>query len=91
MTVRAAWLPPTGQTRADTRLASSAQAAPAGPLTTQHGCTPGGLGLTGLTGADAMKCVIGTGRATVPRFTASRRSSVAPSTGYRATASAARA
>ncbi|GAA1152123.1 hypothetical protein F4556_004065 [Kitasatospora gansuensis] len=65
MTIRTAWLPPTGQTRADTRLALSALTTPGNALAVNHGCTPGGLTLTGLTGADGMKCRIGTGRAVV--------------------------
>ncbi|MER5862354.1 hypothetical protein [Kitasatospora sp. NPDC002040] len=65
MTIRTAWLPPTGQTRADTRLALSALITPGNALAANHGCTPGGLNLTGLTGPDGMKCRIGTGRALV--------------------------
>lgn len=65
MTIRTAWLPPTGQTRADTRLALSALGTPANSLAVNHGCTPGGLVLTGLTGPDGMRCRIGTGRAIV--------------------------
>ncbi|XUM04519.1 hypothetical protein ACQ86F_15465 [Streptomyces venezuelae ATCC 10712] len=68
MTVRAAWLHSTGQTREDTRLALSALLTPNGqsaaetPLRSRPGIVPGGLVLTGTA---AMQCSIGTGRAVV--------------------------
>ncbi|MFE0649160.1 hypothetical protein ACFVZH_11275 [Streptomyces sp. NPDC059534] len=68
MTVRAAWLLPTGQTREDTRLALAALLTPSGqspeetPLRSRPGILPGGFVLTG---AAAMQCTIGTGRAIV--------------------------
>lgn len=69
MTVRAAWLLPTGQTREDTRLA------PVGPMTaeseirTRDGVLPGGNPFAA-TGAGAMTLQIGTGRAYVQGTTA---------------------
>ncbi|MFE7602488.1 hypothetical protein [Streptomyces sp. NPDC057494] len=68
MTVRAAWLHSTGQTREDTRIALSALLTPNGqsaaetPLRSRPGIVPGGLVLTG---TSAMQCSIGTGRAVV--------------------------
>ncbi|MFE6100716.1 hypothetical protein ACFVQ4_12200 [Streptomyces laurentii] len=68
MTVRAAWLQSSGQTREDTRIALSALLTPNGqsaaetPLRSRPGIVPGGLALTG---SGAMSCVIGTGRAVV--------------------------
>ncbi|MFG2111549.1 hypothetical protein ACGFRB_02730 [Streptomyces sp. NPDC048718] len=68
MTVRAAWLQSTGQTREDTRMALSALLTPSGqsaaetPLRSRPGIVPGGLVLTGTA---AMQCVIGTGRAVI--------------------------
>ncbi|MEU2075573.1 hypothetical protein [Streptomyces sp. NPDC013489] len=68
MTVRAAWLHPTGQTREDTRIALSALLTPNGqsaaetPLRSRPGIVPGGLVLTG---TSAMECSVGTGRAVV--------------------------
>ncbi|MFF0556154.1 hypothetical protein [Streptomyces sp. NPDC004266] len=68
MTVRAAWLQSTGQTREDTRLALAALLTPNGqsaaetPLRSRPGIVPGGLVLTG---TSAMQCSIGTGRAVI--------------------------
>ncbi|MEU3060032.1 hypothetical protein [Streptomyces subrutilus] len=68
MTVRAAWLTPTGQTREDTRVALSALLTPNGqadadiPLKARGGIVPGGFALTP---ASAMQCAVGTGRALV--------------------------
>ncbi|MFD4868770.1 hypothetical protein [Streptomyces sp. NPDC058412] len=68
MTVRAAWLTPTGQTREDTRITLSALLTPNGqtdaniPLKSRGGIIPGGLLLTPVA---AMQCSIGTGRAVV--------------------------
>ncbi|WP_137993962.1 hypothetical protein [Streptomyces vilmorinianum] len=68
MTVRAAWLQPTGQTREDTRLTLAALLTPSGqsagetPLRSRPGILPGGFVLTGTA---PMQCVIGTGRAIV--------------------------
>ncbi|MFD9243560.1 hypothetical protein ACFV0D_16800, partial [Streptomyces sp. NPDC059556] len=68
MTVRAAWLHPTGQTREDTRIALSALLTPNGqsaaetPLRSRPGIVPGGLVLTG---TSPMECSVGTGRAVV--------------------------
>ncbi|MFJ1708579.1 hypothetical protein [Kitasatospora sp. NPDC088346] len=64
MTVRAAWLPPAGQTRADTRAAPIGTMTPAGPTTTAPGVIPGGDPLT-LTGTAAMQAQLGIGRAVV--------------------------
>jgi hypothetical protein len=69
MTVTAAWLSPTGQTRQDTRLTLSglltvnASAAENVPLKARGGIVPGGFALTGGTGT--MTFTIGTGRAFV--------------------------
>jgi len=66
MTVRAAWLQPTGQTREDTRLTLAALLTPSGasaqetPLRSRPGILPGGFVLTP---TGAMECAIGTGRA----------------------------
>ncbi|GAA4905307.1 hypothetical protein ACFPM3_30230 [Streptomyces coeruleoprunus] len=62
MTVRTAWLLPTGQTREDTRLATSALLTPTGDLTSRQGIVPGGFVLTGVS---AMQCAIGAGRAVI--------------------------
>ncbi|MEU4272975.1 hypothetical protein [Streptomyces sp. NPDC026092] len=68
MTVTAAWLTATGQTREDTRLALAALLTPSGqsaeetPLRSRPGIVPGGFVLTGTA---PMECVIGTGRAIV--------------------------
>ncbi|MFB7865136.1 MULTISPECIES: hypothetical protein [unclassified Streptomyces] len=68
MTVRAAWLTPTGQTREDTRLTLAALLTPSGqspeetPLRSRPGIVPGGFVLTGTA---PMQCTIGTGRAIV--------------------------
>ncbi|MGW5420306.1 hypothetical protein [Streptomyces sp. NPDC003943] len=68
MTVRAAWLQSTGQTREDTRIALSALLTPssgsatAPPLRSRPGIVPGGFALTG---DSAMQCTIGTGRAVI--------------------------
>ncbi|MFF4738775.1 hypothetical protein ACFY2W_23260 [Streptomyces sp. NPDC001262] len=64
MTVRAAWLPPTGQTRADTRLAPLGVMAPEGELVTRAGVIAGGTPLTA-TGVGPMQVQISTGRAIV--------------------------
>ncbi|WP_328943077.1 hypothetical protein OG259_17335 [Streptomyces sp. NBC_00250] len=68
MTVRAAWLQPTGQTREDTRLTLAALLTPSGqsaeetPLRSRPGIVPGGFVLAAST---PMQCTIGTGRAIV--------------------------
>ncbi|MFD5323914.1 hypothetical protein [Streptomyces sp. NPDC127092] len=68
MTVRAAWLQSTGQTREDTRLTLAALLTPSGqsadetPLRSRPGILPGGFLLTS---ASPMQCTIGTGRAIV--------------------------
>ncbi|MEV6326391.1 hypothetical protein [Streptomyces sp. NPDC051909] len=68
MTVRAAWLQSTGQTREDTRLTLAALLTPSGqsaeetPLRSRPGILPGGFVLTE---AGPMQCTIGTGRAIV--------------------------
>ncbi|MFD0370511.1 hypothetical protein [Streptomyces sp. NPDC059071] len=68
MTVRAAWLQSTGQTREDTRLTLAALLTPSGqsaeetPLRSRPGILPGGFVLTG---AAPMQCTIGTGRAII--------------------------
>ncbi|MET9432962.1 hypothetical protein [Streptomyces sp. NPDC006551] len=68
MTVRAAWLQPTGQTREDTRLTLAALLTPSGqtpeetPLRSRPGVVPGGFVLTGNA---PMQCTIGTGRAVI--------------------------
>ncbi|MEU2115249.1 hypothetical protein ABZ567_06290 [Streptomyces sp. NPDC016459] len=68
MTVRAAWLQSTGQTRDDTRLTLAALLTPSGqsaeetPLRSRPGIVPGGFVLTG---SAPMQVTIGTGRAIV--------------------------
>ncbi|MFB7425062.1 hypothetical protein ACFC0K_17465 [Streptomyces hydrogenans] len=68
MTVRAAWLQSSGQTREDTRLALAALLTPSGqsaaetPLRSRAGVLPGGLVLTG---SAPMQATVGTGRAIV--------------------------
>ncbi|MFB7517834.1 hypothetical protein [Streptomyces sp. NPDC056144] len=68
MTVRAAWLQPTGQTRQDTRVTLSALLTPAGqnpedvPLRSRSGILPGGFALTG---NGSLQCSVGTGRAVI--------------------------
>ncbi|MFC7792367.1 hypothetical protein [Streptomyces cinereoruber] len=68
MTVRAAWLQSTGQTREDTRLTLAALLTPSGqsaeetPLRSRAGIVPGGFLLTG---SAPMQVTIGTGRAIV--------------------------
>ncbi|MGA5197207.1 hypothetical protein [Streptomyces exfoliatus] len=68
MTVRAAWLQSTGQTREDTRLTLAALLTPSGqspdetPLRSRAGIVPGGFVLTG---SAPMQATIGTGRAIV--------------------------
>ncbi|MGW0118287.1 hypothetical protein [Streptomyces sp. NPDC003327] len=68
MTVRAAWLQSTGQTREDTRLTLAALLTPSGqseletPLRSRPGILPGGFQLTG---SAPMQCTIGTGRAII--------------------------
>ncbi|MEU9295436.1 hypothetical protein [Streptomyces sp. NPDC048266] len=68
MTVRAAWLQSTGQTREDTRLTLAALLTPSGqspdetPLRSRAGIVPGGFALTG---SAPMQATIGTGRAIV--------------------------
>ncbi|MFJ5883455.1 hypothetical protein [Kitasatospora cineracea] len=69
MTVRAVWLPPAGQTRADTRAAPTGTMTPAGPLTTAPGIIPGGNPLN-LTGTAAMQAQLDVGRAVVQGTTA---------------------
>ncbi|MFD9316701.1 hypothetical protein ACFWDQ_03135 [Streptomyces sp. NPDC060053] len=69
MTVRAAWLTETGQTREDTRVTLSGLLTPNAlvaeniPLKARGGIVPGGLALTGAAGG--MTFTIGTGRAFV--------------------------
>ncbi|MCZ0980863.1 hypothetical protein O1L60_22930 [Streptomyces diastatochromogenes] len=70
MTVRAAWLQSTGQTREDTRIALSALLTPAArappaaaALAARHRA-----GRLRLTGASAMQCTIGTGRAVIQGY-----------------------
>ncbi|MFE5794719.1 hypothetical protein ACFQ8C_19360 [Streptomyces sp. NPDC056503] len=68
MTVRAAWLQSTGQTREDTRLTLAALLTPSGqsaeetPLRSRAGIVPGGFTLTG---SAPMQATVGTGRAIV--------------------------
>ncbi|MFJ8658138.1 hypothetical protein [Streptomyces sp. NPDC093795] len=68
MTVRAAWLQSTGQTREDTRLTLATLLTPSGqspdetPLRSRAGIVPGGFVLTG---SAPMQATIGTGRAIV--------------------------
>ncbi|MFF0293144.1 hypothetical protein ACFYST_08135 [Kitasatospora sp. NPDC004614] len=69
MTVRAVWLPPAGQTRADTRAAPTGTMTPAGPLTTAPGIVPGGNPLN-LTGTAAMQAQLDVGRAVIQGTTA---------------------
>ncbi|MEU1674098.1 hypothetical protein ABZ752_19020 [Streptomyces roseifaciens] len=64
MTVRAAWLLPTAQTREDTRLAPLGAMAAEGELTTRDGVIPGGNPLAA-TGAGPMQVQLGVGRALV--------------------------
>ncbi|WP_405018179.1 hypothetical protein OHV05_15430 [Kitasatospora sp. NBC_00070] len=64
MTVRAAWLPPAGQTRADTRAAPTGTMTPAGPTSTAPGITPGGNPLN-LTGTAPLQASLSVGRAVV--------------------------
>lgn len=64
MTVRAAWLLPAGQTRADTRLAPLGIMAPEGELLSRDGVLAGGAPLLA-TGTGPMQVQIGTGRALV--------------------------
>lgn len=69
MTVRAAWLLPTGQTREETRLAPVGTVTPAAELTSRSGVIPGGSPLVA-TPAGAMSVRIGIGRAVVQGTTA---------------------
>ncbi|MFC5720376.1 hypothetical protein ACFP1Z_09400 [Streptomyces gamaensis] len=69
MTVRAAWLPPTGQTRADTRLAPLGTMAPEAELTSRDGVIAGGTPLAA-SGVGPMQVQISTGRAIVQGTTA---------------------
>ncbi|MFB7112982.1 hypothetical protein [Streptomyces sp. NPDC056190] len=68
MTVRAAWLQSTGQTRGDTRLTLAALLTPSAqspeetPLRSRSGIVPGGFTLNGTA---PMQCTIGTGRAII--------------------------
>ncbi|MFE7634454.1 hypothetical protein ACFU7Z_10575 [Kitasatospora sp. NPDC057518] len=64
MTVRAAWLPPTGQSRTDTRLSPVGTMTPTGPTTTAPGVIPGGTPLL-LTSTAPMQAQLGVGRALV--------------------------
>ncbi|MGW0756124.1 hypothetical protein ACWD1Y_06485 [Streptomyces sp. NPDC002814] len=64
MTVRTAWLLPTGQTREDTRLAPLGVMAPESEMRTRDGVLAGGNPFAA-TGAGAMDLQIGTGRAVV--------------------------
>ncbi|MEV7777795.1 hypothetical protein [Kitasatospora sp. NPDC088351] len=64
MPVRAAWLPPTGQTRTDTRLAPVGTMTPTGATTTAPGVIPGGAPLS-LTSTAPMQAQLGAGRAVV--------------------------
>ncbi|MEU5130035.1 hypothetical protein [Streptomyces mobaraensis] len=64
MSVRSAWLLPTGQTREDTRLAPLGVMAPTGELTSRDGVIAGGQPLAA-TGAGPMQVQIGVGRAIV--------------------------
>ncbi|MFD7738421.1 hypothetical protein [Streptomyces sp. MJM8645] len=64
MTVRAAWLPPTGQSRTDTRLSPIGTMTPTGPTTTAPGVIPGGTPLL-LTSTAPMQAQLGVGRAVV--------------------------
>ncbi|MET9914575.1 hypothetical protein ABZZ74_49165 [Streptomyces sp. NPDC006476] len=69
MSVRAAWLLPTSQTREDTRLSPVGTFTPAAELRTRPGIVPGGNPFAA-TGAGAMTLQIGTGRAIVQGTTA---------------------
>lgn len=69
MTVRAAWLQPTGQTREDTRAVPVGTMTPMGELTSRSGVIPGGNPFTA-TGTAAMQVQIGTGRAVIQGTTA---------------------
>ncbi|GAA3237336.1 hypothetical protein [Streptomyces lavendulae] len=64
MTVRAAWLMSTGQTREDTRLAPTTLTAQASELAVRDGVLPGGNPFAA-SGAGAMSVQIGPGRAIV--------------------------
>ncbi|MGW2541075.1 hypothetical protein ACWC5I_09410 [Kitasatospora sp. NPDC001574] len=64
MPVRAAWLPPTGQTRTDTRLSPVGTMTPTGATTTAPGVIPGGNPLS-LTPTAPMQAQLGAGRAVV--------------------------
>ncbi|MEF3114482.1 hypothetical protein [Streptomyces chrestomyceticus] len=64
MTVRAAWLLPTTQTREDTRLAPLGALAPEGELVSRDGVLAGGNPLIA-TGAGPMQVQLGVGRAAV--------------------------
>lgn len=64
MPVRAAWLPPTGQSRTDTRLSPIGTMTPTGPTTTAPGVIPGGTPLS-LTPTAPMQAQLGPGRAVV--------------------------
>ncbi|MEV6681367.1 hypothetical protein AB0N09_31525 [Streptomyces erythrochromogenes] len=64
MTVRPAWLLPTGQTREDTRLAPLGTYTPETELRTRDGVIPGGAPFAA-TGAGAMALQIAAGRAVV--------------------------
>ncbi|WP_275465851.1 hypothetical protein [Streptomyces noursei] len=64
MTVRAAWLLPTGQTREDTRLAPLGTMTPQYELTSRDGVIAGGNPLAA-TSVGPMQLQIGTGRAVV--------------------------
>ena len=68
MTIHSAWLELTGQSRVDTRLATSVGMVPSGALTSRSGVVPdGGFGLQSLS---AMQCQIMPGRAFVQGVTA---------------------
>ncbi|RLU85890.1 hypothetical protein CTZ27_26350 [Streptomyces griseocarneus] len=64
MTVRAAWLLPTGQSREDTRLAPLGAMAPAGEMTSRDGVIAGGNPFTA-SGVSPMQVQIGVGRAVI--------------------------
>ncbi|MFB7900201.1 hypothetical protein ACFC1B_28220 [Streptomyces xiamenensis] len=64
MTVRAAWLLPTGQTREDTRLTPVGTMTPDGALGTRPGVIPGGAALAA-EGVAPMEIQVSTGRAVV--------------------------
>lgn len=68
MTIHSVWLQLTGQSRVDTRLATSVGMAPTGALTSRSGVVPdGGFGLQQVS---AMQCQIMPGRAFVQGVTA---------------------